>query len=84
MNSGIISGSHGFDYVVDEVGRFGMTGGLSQSEALKLRLLAEEMLGLTVRLFDDDIIEYELYVENEDKNYVMFQTIISSIHLCRI
>jgi len=67
MKSDIYTGKQGIASILSEVDKIGRFCNLSPSGTGKLRLLAEEMLGLTVRLFDD--LEYEFYIENEGKSF---------------
>ncbi|MCL2033119.1 MAG: hypothetical protein FWG94_00140 [Oscillospiraceae bacterium] len=69
MKSDIYTGKHGIEAILSEVDRIGRFCKLSPSGTGKLRLLAEEMLGLTVRLFDD--LEYEFYIETEEKSFTL-------------
>ena len=62
MISDIYTNRHGVEYILSEVDRIGTFCNLSHPSTAKLRLLAEEMLGLTVRLFDN--LEYRFYIES--------------------
>jgi len=52
----------GLDFILSETDKQGASWGLEPEETIKLRLLTEEILSLTVRLFDN--LKYELYLEN--------------------
>jgi len=67
--SDIFSSADKIEYILSEVEKFGEGCGLSASDAAKLRLLAEEMLGLTVRLFNN--LDYEFFVENEEQKFTL-------------
>ena len=69
MKSDIYTDKHGIETIISEVERIGIFYRLSPSAVGKLRLLAEEMLGLTVRLFDN--LRYEFYVEREEKCFTL-------------
>ena len=72
-------------YVLSETERIGKSCNLSPSAAGKLRLLAEEMLGLTIRLFDN--LKYEFFIENEDQRFTLnlrAETAISSSQKAKI
>jgi len=60
---------HGMKLILSEVERVAEFCKLSSSSASKLRLLTEEMLELTVRLFDD--LKYSFYIENEKKHFTL-------------
>ena len=69
MKSRVFNGAHGMEHILDETERFGNSCGLPAGNAIKLRLLAEEMMGLTVRLFED--LEYEFFIENEGVRFTV-------------
>ena len=69
MKSDNFSGKIGIETILDEVKRFAEYARLSDSETRKLRLLAEEMMGLTARLFEDD--DYEFFVESQGKRFML-------------
>jgi len=78
MRSDIYTEKHEIADILADVEKIGQFYSLASSDAAKLRLLAEEMLGMTVRLFDR--LKYEFYVENEGKNFTLnlkAQTIVS-------
>ncbi|MCL2096343.1 MAG: hypothetical protein FWH10_05485 [Oscillospiraceae bacterium] len=79
MKSDIYTEQHGTEAILGEVDRIGKFCRLSPSAAGKLRLLTEEMLGLTVRLFEN--LKYEFYVENEERRFILnlsAETFVSS------
>jgi len=59
----------GFEEILSEIERYGVFCRLSKSGTTKLMLLAEEMLGLTVRLFDD--LEFDFYVTDDSKKFTL-------------
>ncbi|MCL2056091.1 MAG: hypothetical protein FWH02_02600 [Oscillospiraceae bacterium] len=69
MKSDIYTGRHGIEAILSEVEGIGVFCKLAPADTRKLRLLAEEMLGLTVRLFDD--LEYEFYVEGKKQSFTL-------------
>ena len=69
MKTDNFKGSLGIEQILDEVKRFADYVRLSEAEAMKLRLLAEEMMGLVVRLFEDD--DYEFYIESNEKRFML-------------
>ena len=69
MRSDIFTNEHGLDHILSETERLGIFCGLTSASAKKLRLLAEEMTGLTVRLFDN--VEYEFYIEGTDGRFTL-------------
>jgi len=79
MKSDIYNQNDGIDHILDETERLGIFCRLSPTEAMKLRLLAEEVLGLTVRLFDD--IKYELFIVNEGRSYTINLTVDTIVDL---
>ena len=64
MISDVYTEKNGIMEILSEVEKIGKFCGLQPAHAGKLRLLAEEMLGLTVRLFPD--VKYEFFVENKE------------------
>jgi len=73
MKSDVYTETQGIEYILSEVERVGRFCNLIPSDVMKLRLLAEEMAGMAVRLFDD--IDYEFYVENEDRLFTLNLTV---------
>jgi len=69
MKSDNFNGNIGIEAILDEVVRFADYARLSDSESSKLRLLAEEMMGLTVRLFEND--DYEFFIESKGNRYIL-------------
>ena len=69
MKSDIYTGEHGIEHILAEAERVGTFCGLASSSAGKLRLLAEEMLGLTVRMFKN--LSYEFFIENEGMRFTL-------------
>jgi len=69
MKSRVFNGTNGMERILDETESFGASRGLPAASAIKLRLLAEEMMGLTVRLFED--LEYEFFIENEGMRFTV-------------
>ncbi|MCL2108444.1 MAG: hypothetical protein FWH20_03750 [Oscillospiraceae bacterium] len=69
MKSDIYTEKHGISEILTEVENIGKLCKLSPSASGKLRLLTEEMLGLTVRLFED--LRYEFFVEGQGKRYTL-------------
>ena len=69
MKSDIYTEKNGIEHILAETDRLGDFCKLSPSSKGKLRLLAEEMLGLTVRLFDE--LHYEFFIENEDRHFTL-------------
>jgi len=69
MKSDIYTGEHGIEHILSETERFGVFNKLPPSASGKLRLLAEEMLSLTVRMFDN--LKYEFFVENTEKRFML-------------
>jgi hypothetical protein len=63
MKSDIYTGEQGIEHILSETKKFGEFCKLPPVASDKLRLLAEEMLSLTVRLFKN--LKYEFYVERE-------------------
>jgi hypothetical protein len=61
MKHDIYTNEHGLKRILAETEKIGSLYGLKQSDSGKLRLLAEEMLGLTIRLFND--LKYEFYIQ---------------------
>ena len=53
------------DFILSEAERVGEFSKLTPPESMKLRLLAEEILNLTVRLFDN--LKYDFFIESEDR-----------------
>ena len=69
MKSDVFTDKTGIDHILSETERLGTFCKLFRSDASKLRLLAEEMLGLTVRLFDG--LSYEFFIENEGQRFTL-------------
>jgi hypothetical protein len=64
MRSDIYTNKDRLDYILSETERLGKFCGLYPSDTGKLRLLAEEMLGLSVRLFEN--LNYEFFIERDE------------------
>ena len=69
MKSDIYTGKHGIEHILSETERFGVFKKLPPSASGKLRLLAEEMLSLTVRMFDN--LKYEFFIENTENHFML-------------
>ncbi|MCL2048392.1 MAG: hypothetical protein FWG87_06660 [Defluviitaleaceae bacterium] len=69
MVSDIYTEKNGIAGILSEVEKIGNFCGLQHAHTDKLRLLAEEMLGLTVRLFSG--IEYEFFVESKGNTFTL-------------
>ncbi|MCL2003092.1 MAG: hypothetical protein FWG72_03680 [Oscillospiraceae bacterium] len=69
MKSDIYTEEHGMETILAEMDRIGQFCKLSRLSARRLRLIAEEMLSLTVRLFDN--LKYEFYAENNEKHFTL-------------
>jgi hypothetical protein len=69
MKSDIYTQKQGIEQILSETKRLGEFCNLPPVASDKLRLLAEEMLSLTVRLFDN--LEYEFFVENEGCRFTL-------------
>ena len=69
MRSDIYTEKYEMAAILSEVDKISSFCSLSPSEAGKLRLLSEEMLVLTVRLFEN--LKYEFYIENEGKHFTL-------------
>ena len=69
MKSDIFTEKNGIEDILAETERIGAFCKLAPSANGKLRLLAEEMLGLTVRLFDE--LSYEFFIENEERRFTL-------------
>ena len=79
MKSIIYNQNDDVDFILSKTEKIGEACDLSPPEAMKLRLLTEEVLGLTVRLFDN--LEYELFVENEGRNFTINLTAATNVDL---
>jgi hypothetical protein len=64
MISDIYTEEHGIEHILSETEKVGVFCGLHPADTGKLRLLAEEMLGLTVRLFEN--LSYEFFIEKTE------------------
>jgi len=69
MKSDVYNQSNNIEDILAEAELFGRSCELTPPEANKLRLLAEEILGLTVRLFDD--LRYEFFIENSKQRFTL-------------
>jgi len=69
MKSDIYTNEHGIEHILAEAERIGQFCNLPPVASGKLRLLAEEMLGLTVRMFEN--LKYEFFIENEDRRFTL-------------
>ena len=69
MKSDVFTEETGLDHILSETERIGAFCKLSPSAKGKLRLLAEEMLSLTVRLFDG--LKYEFFIENQERRFTL-------------
>jgi len=69
MKSDIYTGEQGIEYILSETEKLGVFTKLPPAASGKLRLLAEEMLSLTVRMFDN--LKYEFFIENTKKHFVL-------------
>ena len=72
MRTDIYTESHGIETILVKMEKVGQLCGLSASETGKLRLLTEEMLTLTVRLFDN--LSYEFFAESSEKQFKLSLT----------
>ena len=72
MKSDIYTEQHGMETILAEMDRIGQFCKLSHLSTGRLRLIAEEMLALTVRLFDN--LRYEFYVESEENHFTLTLT----------
>ena len=69
MKSDIYTEKHGMETILAEMDRIGEFCKLSRLSAGRLRLVAEEMLALTVRLFDN--LKYDFYVESDENHFTL-------------
>lgn len=69
MKSDIYTGEQGIEHILSEVKRIGDFYNLPPAASNKLRLLAEEMLSLTVRMFDN--LTYEFFLENKGSCFTL-------------
>ena len=69
MKSDLYTEEHGMETILSKMDAIGHLCELSPSDTGKLRLLAEEMLSLTVRLFDD--LKYQFRAENDGKRFTL-------------
>jgi hypothetical protein len=79
MKSDIYTEKQGIEFILSETKRLGEFCNLLPVASDKLRLLAEEMLSLTVRLFDN--LTYEFFIENEGCRFTLtlsVETLVSS------
>ena len=65
MKSDIYNQDNKIDFILSETERVGEFSKLTPPEVMKLRLLAEEILNLTVRMFDN--LKYDFFIENEER-----------------
>ena len=85
MISDVYTERHEIAFILSEIERIGKFCGLQPSHAGKLRLLAEEMLSLTVRLFSE--VNYEFFVESKDKAFTLnlkADTLVSEVQKERL
>jgi len=69
MKSDIFNQSQGLDFILSETELFGRSCELTPPEAMRLRLLAEETLSLTVRLFEN--LKYTMQVGYTKKRFTI-------------
>ncbi|MDR2570380.1 MAG: hypothetical protein LBD23_08810 [Oscillospiraceae bacterium] len=69
MKSDIFTHEHGIDHILAQAERLGAFCDLNLANTGKLRLLTEEVLGLTVRLFEN--LKYEFYIENNERQFIL-------------
>jgi hypothetical protein len=69
MKSDTFTGEQGIEYILSETKRIGEFCNLPPAASDKLRLLAEEMLSLTVRLFEN--LTYEFFIESEGCSFTL-------------
>jgi len=69
MKSDIYTGEQGIEHILSETKRIGEFCKLPPVASDKIRLLAEEMLSLTVRLFEN--LSYEFFIENEGQRFTL-------------
>ncbi|MCL2078270.1 MAG: hypothetical protein FWH17_00340 [Oscillospiraceae bacterium] len=72
MKSDIYTEKQKIETILTEMDRIGQFCKLSTVSASRLRLVAEEMLSLTARLFDD--LKYEFYVESDENRFTLCLT----------
>ena len=65
--SDVFNQSHSMEHILSETELFGRSCELTPPEALKLRLLAEETLSLTVRLFEH--LTYTMQIEHAKSRF---------------
>ncbi|MCL2663461.1 MAG: hypothetical protein FWE83_09075 [Oscillospiraceae bacterium] len=79
MKSDIYTEEQGIERILSETKRIGEFSKLPPVASDKLRLLAEEMLSLTVRLFEN--LSYEYFIENEGQRFTLHlsvETLVST------
>ena len=69
MKYKIYTEEHGTAHILSEMAIVSKACRLSPSATGKLRLIAEEILELTVRLFEN--LRYEFYIENEKQRFTL-------------
>jgi len=69
MKSDVYTQKSGFYIILLAMEKIGEFAGLSESEVTKLRLLTEELLSLTIRLFEN--ITYEFYAERNGQQFTL-------------
>jgi len=69
MKSDIYTSKQGIKHILSETKRIGEFCNLPPVASDKLRLLAEEMLSLTVRLFKN--LKYEFFIENDGSQFAL-------------
>jgi len=79
MKSDIFNQKHGIEHILDETERLGVFCKLPPDGVMRLRLLTEELLGLTVRLFDN--LKYEFTIENEGQRFTLRLTASTIVDL---
>ena len=78
MKSDIYTEKHGMEIILSKMDAIGALCGLPPSDTGKLRLLTEEMLALTVRLFEN--LKYEFCAENKDKRFTLRLTAETAVN----
>jgi len=79
MKSILYNQNDGIDFILSKTEKVGEACDLTPPEITKLRLLTEEVLGLTVRLFEN--IEYDLFIENEGRCFTINLTAATCVNL---
>ena len=77
MKTDVYTQVDGIEKILSAAERTGEFNELSAQDTMKLRLLTEELLGLTVRLFDK--LKYKFFIEKEGRLFTLYLSVDAQV-----